>query len=220
VDDIWNEYCTNLSTAFIARINTQRYKTDALIKDSTLIRIRTFQLSARILSPIWNSINRHETPQLLNLAKSNLSAYALLIILSTNIQFKLDQFEHDDWIIKGGNIPLRSLVNDKRDLKLFRNLPPCIDTHFPIIFLDQFILPNGSQMSWSTIATLRRCLRSGPPALWFNWISHKLNVILDQPSTIHQTSPYTLWSLLDHFTSIKGSSAPWFYIDQIMTFCI
>src|SRR6185437_3958963 len=36
-----------------------------------------------------------------------------------------------------------------------------------------------------------------------------LNVILDQPSTIHQTFPYTLWSKLDHFTSIKGSSAPW-----------
>src|SRR6185437_2752503 len=168
-----------------------------------------FQLSARISSLIWNSINRHETPQLLNLAKSNLSAYALLIILSTNIHFKLDHSEQDEWTINGGNIPLRSLVNDKRDLKLFKNLPPCIDTHFPIFFLDQLVLPNGSQMSWSTIATLRRCLRSGPPALWFKWISHKLEAILDHPTTIHQTSPNTLWSKLDQFASIKGSSAPW-----------
>src|SRR6185437_4825646 len=39
VDNIWNEYCTNLSTAFVARINSQRFHTDALIKDSTLLRI-------------------------------------------------------------------------------------------------------------------------------------------------------------------------------------
>src|SRR5581483_7770966 len=99
--------------------------------------------------------------QLLNLAKHNLSAYALLIILSTNIHFKLDQFEHDEWIIKGGTILLRSLIDDERDLKLFRNLPPCIDTRFPVLFLDQFVLLNGSPMSWPTVTTLKRCLCSG-----------------------------------------------------------
>src|SRR5581483_5109507 len=136
--------------------------------------------------------------QLLNLAKHNLSAYALLIILSTNIHFKLDQFEHDEWIIKGGTIPLRSLIDDERDLKLFRNLPPCIDTRFPILYLDQFVLPNGSQMSWPTVATLRGCLRLGRTALWFEWISQKLNALPDQPLPILQTSPYTLWSKLDY----------------------
>src|SRR6185437_1781455 len=62
VADIWKEYCTYLSMAFTARINTQKYRTASLHKYSTLIRIRTFQLSVRISLPIWNSVNRHETP--------------------------------------------------------------------------------------------------------------------------------------------------------------
>ena len=57
VANIWQEYCTYISIIFTACINTSDCLITPLHKDSTLMQIRTFQLSAYIMKPIWNSLD-------------------------------------------------------------------------------------------------------------------------------------------------------------------
>ena len=164
VDNIWKKYCTNISTALLARINTPTGIGIITQKEFTLIRIRTFQLSAKIAIPIWNSVDWNMTSQLLRYAKNNLCAFALLVTLSINIKIVSDQFKQEVWTIKGGLIMLESLVENKADLAMFKAIPPGINSAFSALFLDQFILPSDAAITWQTLAVIRNKLRPGRTA--------------------------------------------------------
>ena len=147
-------------TEFPIRINE-----DTLASQTTLLRLRQFQLQHKIVSPIWSL--DYNTLSRLNF-KGNLAAAILyrMSSLDVSIQYCRDQSE---WSISGSSQDITSIFLENG------NIPPKViksywlsDNH--IYRLGQCIVDNKI-IPWAIVKAAHGQSKKGRTPDWFKWIS-------------------------------------------------